>query len=145
MLCQKQELVLCAPLVRRRCVIFFFKQKTAYERRISDWSSDVCSSDLHELAEIRLVDLAAPNAVRGHARLFRQDTGSKLLRRHFEREEKKIGKATCRARVCKYVSISVVAGSLKRTTASHTRLSQHRRILYTFQTHLLCTLIMQNH
>src|SRR3546814_10343678 len=25
---------------------FFFKQKTAYERRISDWSSDVCSSDL---------------------------------------------------------------------------------------------------
>src|SRR3546814_1956489 len=28
--------------------IFFFKQKTAYEMRISDWSSDVCSSDLHE-------------------------------------------------------------------------------------------------
>src|SRR3546814_9955338 len=27
-------------------VIFFFKQKTAYEMRISDWSSDVCSSDL---------------------------------------------------------------------------------------------------
>src|SRR3546814_15323584 len=27
-------------------VLFFFKQKTAYERRISDWSSDVCSSDL---------------------------------------------------------------------------------------------------
>src|SRR3546814_3046160 len=26
---------------------FFFKQKTAYEMRISDWSSDVCSSDLH--------------------------------------------------------------------------------------------------
>src|SRR3546814_8058175 len=28
---------------------FFFKQKTAYELRISDWSSDVCSSDLHGL------------------------------------------------------------------------------------------------
>src|SRR3546814_8062823 len=28
------------------CVFFFFKQKTAYEMRISDWSSDVCSSDL---------------------------------------------------------------------------------------------------
>src|SRR3546814_7972355 len=27
-------------------VFFFFKQKTAYEMRISDWSSDVCSSDL---------------------------------------------------------------------------------------------------
>src|SRR3546814_7737359 len=32
---------------------FFFKQKTAYEMRISDWSSDVCSSDLaSELADI---------------------------------------------------------------------------------------------
>src|SRR3546814_10292936 len=28
------------------CVFLFFKQKTAYEMRISDWSSDVCSSDL---------------------------------------------------------------------------------------------------
>src|SRR3546814_10759227 len=28
---------------------FFFKQKTAYEMRISDWSSDVCSSDLEEV------------------------------------------------------------------------------------------------
>src|SRR3546814_986484 len=28
------------------CIIFVFKQKTAYEMRISDWSSDVCSSDL---------------------------------------------------------------------------------------------------
>src|SRR3546814_2947434 len=27
--------------------VFFFKQKTAYEMRISDWSSDVCSSDLY--------------------------------------------------------------------------------------------------
>src|SRR3546814_13231810 len=33
------------------CVlVFFFKQKTAYEMRISDWSSDVCSSDLQRLA-----------------------------------------------------------------------------------------------
>src|SRR3546814_1099025 len=29
---------------------FFFKQKTAYEMRISDWSSDVCSSDLCQIA-----------------------------------------------------------------------------------------------
>src|SRR3546814_7499441 len=28
------------------CLLFFYKQKTAYEMRISDWSSDVCSSDL---------------------------------------------------------------------------------------------------
>src|SRR3546814_9222023 len=34
-------------------VFFFFKQKTAYEMRISDWSSDVCSSDLvRKLAEL---------------------------------------------------------------------------------------------
>src|SRR3546814_6767425 len=31
-------------------VFFFFKQKTAYEMRISDWSSDVCSSDLANCA-----------------------------------------------------------------------------------------------
>src|SRR3546814_3379392 len=34
-------------------VFFFFKQKTAYEMRISDWSSDVCSSDL-SLSEVVL-------------------------------------------------------------------------------------------
>src|SRR3546814_10682557 len=33
-------------IIIRLCVFFFFKQKTAYEMRISDWSSDVCSSDL---------------------------------------------------------------------------------------------------
>src|SRR3546814_1294196 len=33
--------------------LFFFKQKTAYEMRISDWSSDVCSSDLAEAARAR--------------------------------------------------------------------------------------------
>src|SRR3546814_6062005 len=32
-------------------VFFFFKQKTAYDMRISDWSSDVCSSDLREIAD----------------------------------------------------------------------------------------------
>src|SRR3546814_15277518 len=31
---------------------FFFKQKTAYEMRISDWSSDVCSSDLYSARSI---------------------------------------------------------------------------------------------
>src|SRR3546814_12981073 len=40
-------------------MFFFFKQKTAYEMRISDWSSDVCSSDL------RIVD--SPSAANGHS------------------------------------------------------------------------------
>src|SRR3546814_3684678 len=38
-------------------LFFFFKQKTAYEMRISDWSSDVCSSDLD--AFLRFRDAAA--------------------------------------------------------------------------------------
>src|SRR3546814_13484098 len=39
------------------CLCFFFKQKTAYEMRISDWSSDVCSSDLAAgLAGIGIAD-----------------------------------------------------------------------------------------
>src|SRR3546814_4117312 len=50
------------------CCIFFFKQKTAYEMRISDWSSDVCSSDLiggqrldHALVEhFRLIGVEDP-------------------------------------------------------------------------------------
>src|SRR3546814_7647080 len=41
-------------------VFFFFKQKTAYEMRISDWSSDVCSSDLQFAltSKIRLLGLS---------------------------------------------------------------------------------------
>src|SRR3546814_13536085 len=40
--------------ILRCCKFFFFKQKTAYEMRISDWSSDVCSSDLDD--EVEAVD-----------------------------------------------------------------------------------------
>src|SRR3546814_16190998 len=49
------------------CLMFFFcfKQKTAYEMRISDWSSDVCSSDLH--ATLALGAGIAAKAVRAAA------------------------------------------------------------------------------
>src|SRR3546814_6483489 len=52
-------------------LFFFFKQKTAYEMRISDWSSDVCSSDLldHRLAR-RAQRAAASRQVRSR-RLYR--------------------------------------------------------------------------
>src|SRR3546814_7457573 len=40
------SLVCCYLYYLFSCFFFFFKQKTAYEMRISDWSSDVCSSDL---------------------------------------------------------------------------------------------------
>src|SRR3546814_10451016 len=43
-------------------LIFFFKQKTAYEMRISDWSSDVCSSDL----SIGVIDDLDMSFVNGH-------------------------------------------------------------------------------
>src|SRR3546814_5512760 len=44
-------------------VIFFFKQKTAYEMRISDWSSDVCSSDLNDTdALIEFAIMVCPQA-----------------------------------------------------------------------------------
>src|SRR3546814_5794099 len=47
-------------------VFFFFKQKTAYEMRISDWSSDVCSSDLVDFSIPAALDanLAAARAAR---------------------------------------------------------------------------------
>src|SRR3546814_1469275 len=74
-------------------VFFFFKQKTAYEMRISDWSSDVCSSDLaghlsdrnlacrHSRARDDALDLAQwlqpgyGDLYRRHRSLFRAPTG----------------------------------------------------------------------
>src|SRR3546814_7109646 len=51
-------------------IFFFFKQKTAYEMRISDWSSDVCSSDLIEPANVDRTRLPAA-ALRGDTRKAR--------------------------------------------------------------------------
>src|SRR3546814_8314727 len=45
-------------------LFFFFKQKTAYEMRISDWSSDVCSSDLKLMRGTMADPLTAPEAAR---------------------------------------------------------------------------------
>src|SRR3546814_7334851 len=61
------------------CVFFFFKQKTAYEMRISDWSSDVCSSDLAgaplcpiedhgQMSQSRWTTTARMRATRGNKR-----------------------------------------------------------------------------
>src|SRR3546814_5567734 len=49
-------------------VCFFFKQKTAYEMRISDWSSDVCSSDLHGQ---QIVDVARRGVADGEVAIAR--------------------------------------------------------------------------
>src|SRR3546814_12229573 len=53
-------------------MFFFFKQKTAYELRISDWSSDVCSSYLFEAAESpagRQSGMARPGSARRHQKV----------------------------------------------------------------------------
>src|SRR3546814_10516626 len=85
---------------------FFFKQKTAYEMRISDWSSDVCSSDLiDEIAgngerDVRFEQGDAHFAHRGaHVRLGQRATASPRS------EERRVGKecvSTCRSRWSPY-------------------------------------------
>src|SRR3546814_3619893 len=55
-------------------LFFFFKQKTAYEMRISDWSSDVCSSDL--LARRRRPGAAARIGRRAHRQRRRRPGGA---------------------------------------------------------------------
>src|SRR3546814_4950127 len=89
-------------------VYFFFKQKTAYEMRISDWSSDVCSSDLAEpgRADGR-GDRANPARralpQRGHER-FHAEKHQRASRRA-RSEERRVGKvcvSTCRSRWSPY-------------------------------------------
>src|SRR3546814_6334582 len=74
---------------------FFFKQKTAYEMRISDWSSDVCSSDLWKILTVR----HPADGRRGVRRALER----RARRRSRGRQSDEIGRASCRERVCQYV------------------------------------------
>src|SRR3546814_10123307 len=101
---------------------FFYKQKTAYELRISDWSSDVCSSDLADARRLGLLG-AKKLAPRGRVEeeiahrdrrsdgrsmrpgrrrdvAFGLDDAALGLRRGARNE---IGRASCRERVCQFV------------------------------------------
>src|SRR3546814_5440705 len=98
--------LLCVLLV----CIFFFKQKTAYEMRISDWSSDVCSSDLvrrgwHERAFRRSVTSARLSAGPGEGHDRRGDWQAEAALRvgAGPTGRGEIGRASCRERVCQYV------------------------------------------
>src|SRR3546814_5727614 len=109
---------------------FFFKQKTAYEMRISDWSSDVCSSDLiREVTDNSLRNLGVeqidimyqhrvdPNVpiedvagtikdliAAGKIKYFgMSEAGPETIRRAHAVQPVKIGRASCRERVCQYV------------------------------------------
>src|SRR3546814_9238719 len=86
---------------------FFFKQKTAYEMRISDWSSDVCSSDLMSDA---LAALLIENgfATGDRLALFLQNTPHFVIGMIATWKVggvcvPEIGRASCRERVCQYV------------------------------------------
>src|SRR3546814_6846147 len=73
---------------------FFFKQKTAYEMRISDWSSDVCSSDLRPRRGPRRQEDQGRAGDRARGR------GARL-----RSEERRVGKecvSTCRSRWSPY-------------------------------------------
>src|SRR3546814_3860925 len=102
--------------------VFFFKQKTAYELRISDWSSDVCSSDLQAELDAARFEIDARHlylhfigqAV-AHAGAFAAQFMQRLVEleilaaqfRHVHQrsEERRVGKAcvsTCRSRWSPY-------------------------------------------
>src|SRR3546814_20817111 len=107
--------------------------------RISDWSSDVCSSDLVERVRPELhqdgstVGQRLPERRHGPTVRESDEEGDRRVRRErgatVDRRERhvaqpevdrehlagvEIGRASCRERVCQYVWISVVAGSLKK-------------------------------
>src|SRR3546814_1691186 len=101
------------------CIFFFFKQKTAYEMRISDWSSDVCSSDLDSDENAAASDAQAARR-RDYGRWpwasqwcrtrtppkaddRRQHARSGSPRATPRRAQAEIGSASCRERVCQYV------------------------------------------
>src|SRR3546814_2545199 len=93
---------------------FFFKQKTAYEMRISDWSSDVCSSDLREnhrvvsrfsLGTVFPIDIVAIEPL---GRFWDRYFPTVAITAGFGLALTlawilKIGRASCRERVCQYV------------------------------------------
>src|SRR3546814_7965818 len=88
--------------------LFFFRQKTAYEMRISDWSSDVCSSDLLRNAaggahpktgNIEMTTLASASGTRPSL------AGGLSWRQWLRSEERRVGKecvSTCRSRWSPY-------------------------------------------
>src|SRR3546814_4437201 len=95
-------------------LIFFFKQKTAYEMRISDWSSDVCSSDLINCSmalvlhqpgptELNVIPSAENSSERDLSRPIID--GAMVFITTCRSEERRVGKecvSTCRSRWSQY-------------------------------------------
>src|SRR3546814_9566556 len=98
-------LLVVLPSLDRFCVV---EQKTAYEMRISDWSSDVCSSDLQDVGADHAArrrhpgtDAAQRLSAAALARCLAAACRAYHLRDDSPGEE--IGRASCRDRVCQYV------------------------------------------
>src|SRR3546814_10561352 len=93
--------------------VFFFKQKTAYEMRISDWSSDVCSSDLQGTApmstEVKVPTLGESVTEATIGEWLKKPGEAVALDEPIASLEtdkvavEEIGRASCRERVCQYV------------------------------------------
>src|SRR3546814_18592391 len=112
---------------------FFFKQKTAYEVRISDWSSDVCSSDLEKIC-----GFASPNklcATDFKLAMFGVVT-IKVPPSRSRSEERRVGKecvSTCRSRWSPYHSrknISSLVGCRTTTKITHTNTNAEEITVY---------------
>src|SRR3546814_11555319 len=100
-------------------MLVVFKQKTAYEMRMSDWSSDVCASDhlgVRRIDAQRGAGAQSPSdqTIIGCGRPRRGHIGRKRDTAVIIVGEQEIGRAACRERVCQYVQISVVAVSLNK-------------------------------
>src|SRR3546814_2934459 len=104
--------------MRKGVFFFFFKQKTAYEMRISDWSSDVCSSDLKDDGRNRILSVDCdPCRIVMMAGILGIDRGrcrSRIIDKYIHAakgidcprsEERRVGKecvSTCRSRWSPY-------------------------------------------
>src|SRR3546814_9815489 len=94
-------------------MFFFFKQKTAYEIRISDWSSDVCSSDLprakstgsgmldQAISSVNEFLIGVPQGLYNAASAVTDPIASLIVGDDARSEERRVGKecvSTCRSR-----------------------------------------------
>src|SRR3546814_17504053 len=133
--------VMCLSIQHCLYFLFFFKQKTAYEMRISDWSSDVCSSDndataigsgsaanagrdfilanADDLGDVLAGDAASSDAAGGNAVVTNDAVADLGGRATAGNDDITAGgghatrRTPCRARLCQYGLIPGVSGTLK--------------------------------
>src|SRR3546814_18743143 len=105
------------------CVFFFFKQKTAYEMRISDWSSDVCSSDLIPIG----VRPLAPRAARSEPLMLIRGVRPDLIDEHLEPQRVCVGdqRVEIRERAEDRVDLAVIGAVI--TEIGHRRGIERRQ------------------